>query len=74
MPEHAPTPQTDRPSKFSPLSNWPRYPGGAIAGVLVGAASVLLFFVGNRSLGSVLPVAAILVVIFWALRSGRSNG
>jgi hypothetical protein len=67
-------PHTNGGSQFSPLSDWPRYPGGAIAGALVGAASVVLFFVGIPSLRSVLPVAVVLIIVLWAFRSRRSDG
>lgn len=60
-------------SPLSNLSNWPRYPGGAIAGGLIGIASVLVFFIGIPALRSVLPAALVLVVVLWALRSRRSD-
>jgi hypothetical protein len=66
-----PVPQKPSGSKLSSLSNWPRYPGGAIAGALIAVASVLLFFVGVDWLQSVLPAALLLVVVLWALRPRR---
>jgi hypothetical protein len=49
MREGTPISQMPSGSKVSPLSNWPRYPGGAIAGGLIGLASVLVFFFGIPS-------------------------
>jgi len=69
MHEGTPAPQKRGGSKLSLLSNWPRYPGGAIAGGLIGVASIVLFFI--PSLRSVLPAALILVVALWALRPCR---
>jgi hypothetical protein len=73
MREGPPNPQVNGGSKGSPLSNWPRYPGGAIAGGLIGIASVLLFFIGVPALRSVLPAALVLAAVLWALRSRRSD-
>jgi hypothetical protein len=72
MQEGAPTPRVHGGSRPSPLSHWPRYPGGAIAGVLIGSASVLLFFIGGPALRAMLPTALVLAVALWALRSSRS--
>ncbi|MBI4890674.1 MAG: hypothetical protein HY821_08610 [Acidobacteria bacterium] len=44
--------------RVSPLSNWPRYPGGAVAGALVGVASVLVFFLGAPSVVPVFTLGA----------------
>jgi predicted lipid-binding transport protein (Tim44 family) len=74
---HAPPRYQTPPANFatepSPLSNWPRYPGGAIAGALIGIASVVLFFIGIPALRSVLPVALVIAVVLWVLRSCRSD-
>ena len=63
-------------SKFSPLSNWPKYPGGVIAGALVAVFGVLLFFIDSPALRQYLRVAGIVVAVvlcvFWALRACRS--
>ena len=65
------TPQVREKSRASPLFNWPRYPGGAIAGALIGVSSVMLFFI--PALRSVLFVAFILAIVLWALLSNRSE-
>ncbi len=49
------------------LSNWPRYPGGAIAGASLAIASVLLFFIGPQTLRSYLPGVLVIAVVLWVL-------
>jgi apolipoprotein N-acyltransferase len=73
MREGTPTPQMHGGNKISPLSNWPRYPGGAIAGALIGVASILVFFIGVPPIQFVLPAALILALMLWVLRSRRSD-
>lgn len=65
--------ETHGESKVSPLSNWPRYPGGAIAGALIGVTSIVAFFIGVPPLRFVLPAALILALVLWLLRSRRSD-
>ena len=60
-------------SKAAPLSNWPRYPGGAIAGALFAVFSVALFFLDSPALRSYLGWARIIVVVLWALILFRSR-
>jgi len=71
MREGTPPPQMHGGNKVSPLSNWPRYPGGAIAGVLIGVASILLFFTGIPPLWFVLLAALIVALVLSVLRSRR---
>jgi hypothetical protein len=60
-------------AKVSPLSNWPRYPGGAIAGAVIGVASVLAFFFGISLLRYVFLAALAVAVVLRVLRSSRSE-
>lgn len=49
------------------LSNWPRYPGGAIAGALIAIAAVALFL--NPGLQSLTRITGVAIVLLLALRS-----
>jgi hypothetical protein len=62
-----PKPHRHVGSQESPLSNWPRYPGGAIAGALFAVFSVALFFLDTPALRSYLSAARIVVVVLWGL-------
>lgn len=55
------------------MSNWPRYPGGVIAGALIAAASVLMFFIDNPALRHFLRAAGIVVLALWVWRLCRSD-
>jgi hypothetical protein len=57
--------------KISPLSNWPRYAGGAIAGGLIAVAGIVLFLI--PSLRSILFAVPILLALIWVLHSRRSG-
>jgi hypothetical protein len=59
-------------SKASRLSHWPRYPGGAIAGALNAAASILIFFIDRPALRNYLRAAGVFVVVLW-VRCGQSR-
>ena len=61
-------------SKFSPLSNWPRYPGGVIAGALVAIVSILIFLIDSPVLRQYLRGAGIVVLVLWVLWVLRSSG
>jgi hypothetical protein len=60
-------------SKFSPLSNWPRYPGGVMAGALAAVVSIVIFVVDIPALRDYLRAAQMLVVVLWALGACRSD-
>ena len=63
-------------SKFSPLSNWPRYPGGVMAGTLVAVVSIVIFVMDVPALRDFLRAAQMFVVVLWvlwALRTCRSD-
>ena len=68
-----PAPRRRVGGSASPLSNWPRYPGGVIAGALIAAASVLMFFIDNPALRHFLRAAGIVVLALWVWRLCRSD-
>jgi hypothetical protein len=63
----------DGGSNISPLSNWPKYLGGVIAGALVAVVSVLMFLFDSPATRQYLLVAGIVVVVLWALFACRSS-
>ena len=73
MREGTQIPQRPGEAKVSPLSNWPRYPGGAIAGAVIGVVSVLVFFFGVSLLRYIFLAALVVAVVLRALRSSRSE-
>jgi hypothetical protein len=58
-------------TKVSPLSNWPRYPGGVIAGALIAVVSILIFLTNIPALRDFLRagqiIAAVLLVFLLLL-------
>jgi hypothetical protein len=60
-------------SKTSPLSNWPRYPGGFIAGALLAVVGVLVFLTDISALRPFFPAARVFVLVVWALQACRSD-
>ena len=58
--------------KTHPLSEWPVYPGGAISGVLLAVAAVLLFLVDIPALQHSLPAVRVIVVVLWAISVCRN--
>ena len=67
------TPIRQNEPKPAPLSNWPRYPGGVVGGIVLAIASVLLFLIDTPALHHFLPAVRIVVVVLWALRLFRSD-
>src|SRR5215510_5609029 len=59
--------------KVSPLSNWPRYPGGAIAGALIALARVLVFVFDVPWLWYIVPAALVFADVVRMIRSARSH-
>jgi hypothetical protein len=73
MKEAAPLPPDDTSrTGVQRLSNWPRYPGGAIAGILLAIAGVLLFLSDSPALRHLVPavqgVIVVLALYFWRSR------
>ena len=64
-------------SKPEPLSRWPRYPGGAIAGAVVAIVGTLVFLFNFPELRHFLSVVRLFVValwLLWVLEVFRSDG
>lgn len=57
---------------LSRLSNWPRNPGGAIAGALTAIGSVLAYFL-DLPLFQTLTGLLMLAAVAWAVAAPRSE-